>query len=297
MTPVNEQLAGFRRFRDWLPPLVLALLLAWVGSGVLAAHLLTSRARPRFDEPPPLSAVPFEPLRLRTRDGLELGAWKALTETPRASVVLVHGNGASRSSLVAQAEWFHARGCHVLPLSVRAHGDSDGEVNDIGWSARHDVIAAVDHFEPLGAPIVVFGNSLGAAAAVFAGSELGARVQRLERYLFTPLDTVAYGAMMVGARVMLPDLDSIRPSEHAAHLAPKTATLVFAGAADDRAPPEDALRIARASRGRAIVLPGLDHEAMGNLVDRPEWEAAVSELLERVAGSANRTGPGMPRSP
>ena len=62
----------------------------------------------------------------------------------------------------------------MLLITLRAHGDSTGALNDIGFGARHDVVAAIDFLERCrpGRPIVVHGASLGAAAALFASAEL-----------------------------------------------------------------------------------------------------------------------------
>ena len=95
------------------------------------------------------------------------------------SVLLLHGNGGCRTSCLGRAEILARAGCTVLLISLRAHGDSTGQRNDIGQSARQDVFAAVDFLDRSnpGTPIVIHGTSLGAAAAVFASHELGTRVQ------------------------------------------------------------------------------------------------------------------------
>ena len=71
-----------------------------------------------------------------------------------------------------------SHGCSVLMISHRAHGDSTGEFDDAGYSARRDVYAAVEFLEQRrpGRPVIVDGNSLGSAAAIFAAGELGHRV-------------------------------------------------------------------------------------------------------------------------
>ena len=74
---------------------------------------------------------------------------------------------------------FASEGYAVLMISLRAHGDSSGDYHDVGFRLRRDVWAAVEFLEARrpGRPIVVMGTSMGAAAAVFAASELGHRVQ------------------------------------------------------------------------------------------------------------------------
>ena len=68
-------------------------------------------------------------------------------------------------------------------ISLRAHGDSTGDLNDFGHSARHDVVTAVDwleHNHPE-RPVVVWGQSLGAAAAIFTAEAIGRRAGMVAR--------------------------------------------------------------------------------------------------------------------
>ncbi len=72
-----------------------------------------------------------------------------------------------------------AQGCSVLMISLRAHGDSTGDFDDMGYCARNGIVASVEFLERRrpGKPIIVHGLSMGGAAAVFAASELAHRVQ------------------------------------------------------------------------------------------------------------------------
>ncbi|UJR80064.1 alpha/beta hydrolase [Sandaracinus amylolyticus] len=255
---------------------VLAVL--WAGSGIGAATALTHRWRARFDEPTPEGA---RTLRLRASDGVAIGAWE-IEGGDGAAIVVTHGNGSARSAMIEEGRALASHGHDVLAISVRAHGDSEGETNDVGWSARRDVIAAVEHLEreAPSRPIVLLGASLGAAASVFAAAELGGRVdglvlvapyadlrdavaRRTERYLPPVLDGLAYGALLLGARVVMPELDRIRPEASARGIDRDVPVLVFAGSADRRAPIDDARRITRTlSRARIVAIEGADHEEM-----------------------------------
>ncbi|MCB9616895.1 MAG: alpha/beta hydrolase [Sandaracinus sp.] len=284
---------------------VLALLAAgWLASGVLASYVLTARTRPPFDEPAP---VGHEAIRLHTHDGLSLGAWWDERPRDRAAVVLLHGNGGSRSDLAAHAETFRSLGCSTLAVSLRAHGDSEGDHNDLGHSARWDVIAAVEWLRARDAsrPVVVAGFSLGAAAALYASPDLDAdgyvlaapyadlrlaTRRRTRRYLPPGLEALAYSALTVGARFWLPDLDELRPAERA-RVPPNVPTLIFVGEADDRAPPSDAEAIAsRLTRVTVERVPGADHETT---IDHPTTSAgrrSVARLLHEVAPRAHDVG-------
>src|SRR5262249_52034256 len=146
-----------------------------------------------------------------------------------------------------------------LLVSLRAHGDSTGEVNDFGYGARHDVTAAVAWAEKNHPhrPIIVWGRSLGSAAALFAAGDLGHRVRGyvLEcpyRDLRTAVRTrtrlrlppvaadVAYLGLVTTAPLVLPDADRISPLEAAGEVPEGMPVLILAGGKDRRARPEEA---------------------------------------------------------
>ncbi len=124
------------------------MVVLWLLTSWFCVFQLTRRARAPFAEPPPsVSWGRLESLRLTTADHQAVGAWFVRGPSVGPSVLLLHGNGDSRISELPLAEFFAKRGCSVLLLSLRAHGDSTGEFNDIGYGARHDVVAAVDYLE------------------------------------------------------------------------------------------------------------------------------------------------------
>lgn len=280
------------------------LALAWVGSGTLAALALTRRWTDPEVEPAPGDLVQ---VRLRSRDGLALGAFLGEVPDARGAVVLVHGNGSSRSALVDEARALRARGWTVLPITVRAHGDSEGRRNDFGYGARHDVEAAVGFLEArTDGPIVVLGVSLGSAAALFAAPALARRVsayvlvgpyaslelataRRTERYLPPLLGEVAFGALFVGGRLVLPELDEIAPARSAARMPRDLPVLVLVGERDARAPLSDAQAItAPLSDARLVVLPGLDHEEVSRVVGTRDGAALVADFLDEVVARRPR---------
>ncbi|HYT88730.1 MAG TPA: alpha/beta fold hydrolase [Gemmataceae bacterium] len=260
------------------------LVVLWLLSSLLMVYWLTSRPHARFDEPVPAVAWGrLEPQRLLTADGLGIGAWFAAGPDNGPSILLLHGNRGSRRNSLSNAAVFAEEGCSVLLLSLRAHGDSDGEQNDLGYSARQDVAAAVEFLERRrpGRPIVIQGTSLGAAAAIFAGPELGTRVtgyvlespyrdlrtaarNRLQAYLPPLLDEIAYAGAKLVCPLILPDVDRIAPVESLGKIPPTIPILILAGSIDNRALPEEArdLHERVASHGRLVFFEGAGHHSL-----------------------------------
>ena len=224
---------------------------------------------------------------MTTSDGQRIGAWYADGRDDAPSILFLHGNKGSRSHCLGRAAVLAGeRGCAVLLISLRAHGDSTGDVNDIGYSARHDVVAAVDFLRERrpGKPVIVFGVSLGAAAASFAAEELGDHVQgyvlespyqdlktavwhRTETYLPPILDRAAYLGLRIAALLLVPDLDAIAPVRAVVHIPAATPVLIMAGGADQLARPEEARALYDRVRphGRLEIFPGATHHDLADV--------------------------------
>ena len=170
-------------------------------------------------------------------------------------------------------------------ISLRAHGDSSGEFNDIGYSARHDVVAAVEFLERRqpGRPIVVMGVSLGSAAAVFALGELGRRVHgyilespyqdlktavwnRTATYLPPVFAQLAYVGLRAVSPLFVPHLDEISPLRAIDGIPASVPVLIVAGEADPLARPAEAKALLErlAGHGDLLLFPGAGHH---NLLD------------------------------
>ena len=256
----------------------------WLASSAAVLHHVTSRRTPVFEEPVESSGWPdAEALALQTQDGERLGAWYAPGKGDGAVVVMIHGNGGSRAMMRGRGRIWLELGASVLAPSVRAHGDSTGEWNDIGYSARFDVMAAVAEAEQraAGRPVLVQGFSLGAAAAVFAAEPLGQRVSgyileapyrdlkhalrhRTELYLPPIADEVAYAGVLTVARLHWPQLDAISPEDAAARIPAGIPVLILAGSDDRRAPPSDAraLHDRLPGKGQLFIVEGASHDSL-----------------------------------
>ena len=173
------------RIRRWLKRLATVaavLVVVWLTASLFVSYKLTRRPHALVAEPPPsVTWAVIEPVRLHTSDGLELGAWYMPGRPGGPSAVLLHGYRSRRSESIPIAEILVNEGYSVLAVSMRAHGDSEGDYTDVGYSSRRDVEAAVAWLEQRrpGKPILVQGTSMGAAAAIYAAEDLQTRVSRL----------------------------------------------------------------------------------------------------------------------
>ena len=291
----------------------LAVVFAWLAVSLAVAYRLTRRARPPFAEPAPaLSRGTVEPVRLPTADGEELGAWFFPGPGAGASVLLLHGNGQCRTTLLPLAEMLTREGHSVLALSLRAHGDSTGERNDIGYSARHDVVAGIAYLEQRqpGRPIIVQGTSLGAAAAIYAAGGLGSRVagyvlespyrdlrtavrNRTASRLPVPLVRVASFGMELVGPLILPELDRMSPLERIGDVPPGVPILLLAGGRDERArlPEVEAMYERVASHARLVVFEGAGHELFCRCAParyRDEVGRFIRDVSSRLTHHAER---------
>lgn len=286
--------------------LVAVTVATWLVVSYVVASRLTRRARPVAPEPVPAVAWgTAEAIRLHTSDGHELGAWFWVGRSDRPVVVLLHGNNESRTACLPQAELLATAGYGVLTVTLRAHGDSTGDKNDFGLSARHDAVAAIDWLTAHhpGKPVVVWGRSLGSAAALFAARDLGSRVRgyilecpfsdlrtavrnRTRFYLPPVIDAIVYAGLRVAAPLTVPDFARISPLEAAAEMPPEPRVLVLTGTADYRATPDEARAITErlGPRAELAVVEGGDHLQL-NKPDPDRYRALVLGFLERCSSA------------
>ena len=311
-----DTVRSVRRRRPWkLARISFYLLLLWFLISWGVAHKLTQRRNAIFAEPlPTVEWARFEGHRLKTDDGIEIGAWYASGSDDSApTVVLIHGNGGQRGHVLDRAKLVAKSGCAVLLISLRAHGDSTGDYNDIGFGAQRDVIAAVDFLEQRrpSRPIVILGTSLGAAAALFAAEELGHRVagyilespyrdlktavrNRTENELPLGLDWLAYQGLLMASPLVLPNLDKISPINAIDRVPADIPILILAGAKDisARRVEAEALFDRVRTHSELDVFPNAGHLQMF-YIDLERYRSAVLRLLDQVrAQDIKRGSPG-----
>lgn len=138
---------------------------------VWAGHVLTRAVRAETGTPPP--ALAASPLAFPSASGALISAWFIQGEPRAGAVLLLHSVRADKRSMLGRARFLKALGFSVLMVDLQAHGESTGERITFGFREARDVDAALRRLAQLapGERIGVLGTSLGAAAAVFAGSK------------------------------------------------------------------------------------------------------------------------------
>ena len=117
--------------------------------------------------------VDYRDVEFRTNDGVRLSGWY-IPSSNRATVVMMHGAGSTRSSVLDHAVVLARDGYGVLLFDARGHGRSDGRAMDFGWFGDLDVAAAVSFLERQPdvdvTRIAAVGMSMGAEEAIGAAA-------------------------------------------------------------------------------------------------------------------------------
>jgi alpha-beta hydrolase superfamily lysophospholipase len=116
----------------------------------------------------------YEPFEATNPEGTRLAGWWLPGANPAGTVVMIHGFGQNKSSMLSRAAVFVGEGLNVALVDLRARGDSGGERADLGPQVAFDVLAALDALietrRHTGLPMIGYGFSHGARAVTFAAA-------------------------------------------------------------------------------------------------------------------------------
>lgn len=159
---------------------VLLLTIIAVGVPAIVGGVLPAVLMSRFRaEVPPLPAdIPAARVAFRSADGVDLVAWFAEAEAPKATIILVHGASGTRGDayvgLYGMMRDLLGRNYSVLALDLRNHGDSgDGPRGPtFGPDEGRDIIAAADWIKARnpGRRVAAYGISMGGNAVLYAAA-------------------------------------------------------------------------------------------------------------------------------
>ncbi len=234
---------------------------------------------------PPVSGVlpGASEVRLRTSDGLELGAWLMPATGPDrdVTVLVANGNAGDRSLRAPLAAALSRAGMTVLLFDYRGYGGNPGSPSEAGLAldvrAAHRYLTQ-EHRVPPGR-LVYFGESLGAAVVTELATEHPPAGLML-RSPFVDLAAVGrahYPFLPVSALLR----DRYPVAEQLARIAVPT-TVVY-GTEDRIVPPDQSRAVAAVARGPTVLVAvrGADHNDR-TLLDGAVLIRAVIELADRA---------------
>jgi pimeloyl-ACP methyl ester carboxylesterase len=285
------------RSRIWR---LVALAGGAAGVAVAAACHLPAIAAGGLLHPHRNQSLPPRPANCADRvfetDGVRLQGWHCrAAETPRGTVIYLHGTADNRGSAVGVIRRFTAAGLDVVAYDSRAHGVSGGEFCTYGYFEKTDLRRVIDGLPPH--PVVLFGASLGAAVALqaAAGDARVAAVIAVE--VFSDLRTIARErAPRVLTRSAIQKafdvaearaqfrVDSVSPVQAARSI--RVPVLLVHGAEDRDTPPEHSRRVLAELAGpkRLILVPGAGHnQSLGGNLVWPEIDRWIDDGLARAS--------------
>ncbi len=122
-------------------------LLTFVVISAFFAYRFTSPPRRTLETAPEKFLTAFENVRFPARDGTTLSGWFVPctnAKDTKQAVVLLHGDGSTRTQMLARAKFFSVHGYAALLYAARAHGLSDGHLASFGHFETRDLLGAID---------------------------------------------------------------------------------------------------------------------------------------------------------
>jgi pimeloyl-ACP methyl ester carboxylesterase len=120
--------------------------------------------------------IEAETISFKSPDGLDLRGWWISAQGnsgSRATVILAHGDGGNRSSMLKRAVFLASNGYNAFPIDLRAHGESGGDYMTPGYLEALDINGAVEEAKRRGqpGPFIALGHSYGARASLWAAAQ------------------------------------------------------------------------------------------------------------------------------
>jgi uncharacterized protein len=235
---------------------------------------------------PPLATNEQE-ISLKASDNVRIAASYFPTATPDApTILLLHGNGASRAQFREQVTWLNGAGFAAMTLDFRGHGESQATQKSFGLFESRDAEAAMAWLKARNAKmkVGVIGISLGGAAALLPdkgplnadamilqavypdinraiGNRINAHAGRLIGFFLSPMLTYqSYFRYKVSP-------SRISPIQAAKNF--KGPALIIGGEQDIYTPPAESKMLSEQFSGshQLWIIRGLSHDQISSLND------------------------------
>src|SRR5205823_6379497 len=153
--------------------------------------VLARPARSRVGSAP--ASLGAETVTFPSQSGSVIRAWLSPGQRGAGAVLLLHGMGANRESMLGRARFLHRAGFTVLAPDFQAHGESPGQHITFGALESLDAEAALAFLRTSapGERVGIIGVSMGGAATLVGSKPLPADALVLESVYPTFKDAVA----------------------------------------------------------------------------------------------------------
>jgi len=255
--------------------------------------------RPENAGTPEDIGLPSETVSFGAADDVRIEGWWIAPPEPRGTVILFHGYGASRSSLLTEAKALYDLGYTAVPIDFRGGGGSDGNSTTLGYYEAQDVAAAVRYVRERDAtrPLILYGQSMGGAAVLRSIAALDVQPDGiiLDSTFDRMLNTVRnrFGMMGVPSRPaaeLLVFWGGVQAGFSGFAHDPETyaescnvPALLQYGALDRNATEADGRRIFDRLRGpkEFVTYDKVGHVSLVN-ADGAKWKTSVAKFLETL---------------
>jgi len=278
-------------------PLILVVVVAFLGISVFLGHSMTSVKRVPIAGNPALLGLSYEEVSFPSiDDDLTLHGWYLPVQDSEPVIIMIHGADGNRADpsigMLEIAAGLVGHGYNVLMFDLRGHGESGGNRTSAGFYEKRDLLGAVGFVKGRGfEQIGVLGFSAGAATslmgtaesddidAVVADSSFADLKDMMEpefskrtkfpKFFLSPLLFMV--KIMYGV-----DFNAVKPVESIPGIEPRP-ILIIHGELDETVPLEHAYRLRDASQSpesQLWVVPKAGH--VRAYITRPE------EYISRV---------------
>jgi uncharacterized protein len=237
--------------------------------------------------------VPFENIRINSNK--ELDSWLLKVENAKGTVLLCHGYGGEKSSMLDKAYVFNQLGYNAMLVDFMGCGGSEGNQSTIGFKEAVEIKDCFAYLQKGGYEnIILFGTSMGAAAIMKAVHDhtLPAKSVIIECPFGTMMETVKSRFAMLGvpafpmAHLLMfwgGAINGFNAFQHnPASYAKKITTpvLLIYGEKDIKVSPQETEAIYNNLPGKKqlLKLPLAGHENYLNKY-RKEWTEAVNAFV------------------
>lgn len=121
-----------------------------------------------------LSKMPYTTHHIINKDGMDLCGYHVAKENAKFTFVIVHGYHGRALNMSTVARTFYEEfDCDLFLPDLRAHGNSEGELVGWGWEDKEDIKEWIQYLASKhpNRPIVLFGESMGAATVTYLACE------------------------------------------------------------------------------------------------------------------------------